>query len=68
MGEPPRPIGGSHAVGGALAQAQASGGIAAAVVAVIGRPLPTLSGEFMKCSQSYIIENKTKNRRSDPCK
>ena len=45
MGEPPRPIGGTHAVGGALAQAQASGGIAAAVVAVIGRPLPTLSGE-----------------------
>lgn len=45
MGAPPRPIGGSHAVGGALAQAQASGGIAAAVVAVIGRPLPTISGE-----------------------
>ncbi|XP_033219459.1 5-hydroxytryptamine receptor-like isoform X2 [Belonocnema kinseyi] len=43
MGEPPRPIGGTHAVGGALAQAQFSGGIAAAVVAVIGRPLPTLS-------------------------
>ncbi|XP_046467399.1 5-hydroxytryptamine receptor-like isoform X1 [Neodiprion pinetum] len=43
MGAPPRPIGGSHAVGGALAQAQASGGIAAAVVAVIGRPLPTIS-------------------------
>ncbi|XP_023290106.1 5-hydroxytryptamine receptor [Orussus abietinus] len=39
----PRPIGTSHAVGGALAQAQASGGIAAAVVAVIGRPLPTIS-------------------------
>ncbi|XP_066588179.1 5-hydroxytryptamine receptor-like isoform X2 [Prorops nasuta] len=42
-GGPPRPIGSSHAVGGALAQAQASGGIAAAVVAVIGRPLPTIS-------------------------
>ncbi|XP_043270642.1 5-hydroxytryptamine receptor-like isoform X2 [Venturia canescens] len=43
MGGPPRPIGSSHAVGGALAQAQVSGGIAAAVVAVIGRPLPTIS-------------------------
>ncbi|XP_048505316.1 5-hydroxytryptamine receptor-like isoform X2 [Athalia rosae] len=43
MGAPPRPIGGSHAVGGALAQSQVSGGIAAAVVAVIGRPLPTIS-------------------------
>ncbi|XP_043466722.1 5-hydroxytryptamine receptor-like isoform X1 [Leptopilina heterotoma] len=43
MGDPPRQIGGTHAVGGALAQAQTSGGIAAAVVAVIGRPLPTLS-------------------------
>ncbi|XP_034948714.1 5-hydroxytryptamine receptor-like, partial [Chelonus insularis] len=32
-----------HAVGDALAQAQVSGGIAAAVVAVIGRPLPTVS-------------------------
>ncbi|XP_015605162.1 5-hydroxytryptamine receptor [Cephus cinctus] len=42
-GAPPRPIGSSHAVGGALAQAQTSGGIAAAVVAVIGRPLPTIS-------------------------
>ncbi|XP_016839857.1 5-hydroxytryptamine receptor isoform X1 [Nasonia vitripennis] len=43
MGGPPKPMGSSHAVGGALAQAQASGGIAAAVVAVIGRPLPTIS-------------------------
>lgn len=43
---PPRPIGSSHAVGGALVQAQVSGGIAAAVVAVIGRPLPTISGEW----------------------
>ncbi|XP_053597878.1 transcription termination factor 2 isoform X3 [Microplitis demolitor] len=32
-----------HAVGDALAQAQVSGGIAAAVVTVIGRPLPTIS-------------------------
>ncbi|XP_074113808.1 5-hydroxytryptamine receptor-like isoform X1 [Cotesia typhae] len=32
-----------HAVGNALAQAQVSGGIAAAVVTVIGRPLPTIS-------------------------
>lgn len=44
MGGPPRQMGDSHAVGGALAQAQASGGIAAAVVAVIGRPVPTVSG------------------------
>lgn len=48
MGGPPRPIGSSHAVGGALAQAQVSGGIAAAVVAVIGRPLPTISGKQKK--------------------
>ncbi|XP_011500915.1 PREDICTED: 5-hydroxytryptamine receptor-like, partial [Ceratosolen solmsi marchali] len=43
MGGPPKQMGSSHAVGGALAQAQATGGIAAAVVAVIGRPLPTIS-------------------------
>lgn len=35
-----------HAVGDALAQAQVSGGIAAAVVTVIGRPLPTISGKW----------------------
>ena len=46
IGGPPKQMGSSHAVGGALAQAQASGGIAAAVVAVMGRPLPTISGKI----------------------
>lgn len=44
MSGPPRSIENSHAVSGVLAQSQASGVIAAAVVAVIGRPLPTISG------------------------
>ncbi|KAJ8675894.1 hypothetical protein QAD02_011680 [Eretmocerus hayati] len=44
-GPPPKPIEGSHAVKDALNQAQIKGGIAAAVVAVIGQPLPTMSGK-----------------------
>ncbi|KAK0175501.1 hypothetical protein PV327_009248 [Microctonus hyperodae] len=43
MGDPPKSMEPGHAVGDALAQAQLSGGIAAAVVTVIGRPLPTIS-------------------------
>lgn len=46
-GDLPKQIGASHAVGGALAQAQVTGGIAAAVVTVIGRPLPTISGKYI---------------------
>lgn len=45
MGGPPKSMEPGHAVGDALAQAQLSGGIAAAVVTVIGRPLPTISGK-----------------------
>ena len=63
MGGPPRQIGISHAVGGALAQAQVSGGIAAAVVAVIGRPLPTISGEYDK-TELLVLRDKIHQRKT----
>ncbi|XP_058794621.1 5-hydroxytryptamine receptor-like [Phymastichus coffea] len=59
MGGPPRQMGSSHAVGGALAQAQASGGIAAAVVAVIGRPLPTISVETTTTAFTNVSSTNT---------
>ena len=60
-GPPPKQIGNSHAVGGALAQSQLTGGIAAAVVAVIGRPIPTMSGKVQSLNneksskQTYLF-------------
>lgn len=45
MDGPSKPMETGHAVGDALAQAQMSGGIAAVVMAVVGRPLPTISGK-----------------------
>lgn len=43
---PPKSFRNNQAVGDAIAHAQTSGGIAAVVVAVIGRPLPTVSGNI----------------------
>ncbi|XP_023314607.1 5-hydroxytryptamine receptor-like isoform X2 [Trichogramma pretiosum] len=60
----PKQMGSSHAVGGALAQAQTSGGIAAAVVAVIGRPLPTISAETTTTVFTNVSSNNTSPERT----
>lgn len=57
MDGPSRPLEGGHAVGDALVRAQMSGGIAAVVVAVVGQPLPTISGKVKHTKYNEIQWN-----------